>query len=135
RVAKILEAAPHPDADKLQVCKVEALVDGKKEILQVVCGAPNARAGLTGVFAPSGATIPANGMVLKPTKIRGVESNGMMCSEHELELSDEYNGIIELAGSFAVGTPASEALGANDPVIEIAITPNRPDCLGVYGVA
>jgi phenylalanyl-tRNA synthetase beta chain len=135
RVAKILEAAPHPDADKLQVCKVEALVDGKKEILQVVCGAPNARAGLTGVFAPSGATIPANGMVLKPTKIRGVESNGMMCSERELELSDEHNGIIELADSFAVGMPASEALGANDPVIEIAITPNRPDCLGVYGVA
>lgn len=135
RVAKILEAAPHPDADKLQVCKVEALVDGKVEVLQVVCGAPNARAGLTGVFAPSGATIPANGMVLKPTKIRGVESNGMMCSERELELSDEHNGIIELPDTFAVGTPASEALGANDPVIDIAITPNRPDCLGVYGVA
>ena len=135
RVAKILEAAPHPDADKLQVCKVEALVDGKPQTLQVVCGAPNARAGLTGVFAPSGATIPANGMVLKPTKIRGVESNGMMCSERELELSDEHNGIIELPDSWVVGTPASEALGANDPVIEIAITPNRPDCLGVYGVA
>jgi len=135
RVAKILEAGPHPDADKLQVCKVEALVDGKPETLQVVCGAPNARAGLTGVFAPSGATIPANGMVLKPTKIRGVESNGMMCSERELELSDEHNGIIELPDSWVVGTPASEALGANDPVIEIAITPNRPDCLGVYGVA
>ena len=135
RVAKILEAVPHPDADKLQVCKVEALVEGKAQVLQVVCGAPNARAGLTGIFAPSGATIPANGMVLKPTKIRGVESNGMMCSERELELSDEHNGIIELPDSWVVGTPASEALGANDPVIEIAITPNRPDCLGVYGVA
>lgn len=135
RVAKILEAVPHPDADKLRVCKVEALVGDKIEVLQVVCGAPNARAGLTGIFAPSGATIPANGMVLKPTKIRGVESNGMMCSMRELELSEEHDGIIELPDTFAVGTLASEALGANDPVIEIAITPNRPDCLGVYGVA
>lgn len=134
-VARILEAVPHPDADKLRLCKVEALVEGKVQVLQVVCGAPNAKTGLTGIFAPSGATIPSNGMVLKPTKIRGVESNGMMCSERELELSDEHNGIIELEGDFAVGTPASEALGKNDPIIEIAITPNRPDCLGVYGVA
>ena len=134
-VARILEAVPHPDADKLRLCKVEALVEGKVQVLQVVCGAPNAKTGLTGIFAPSGATIPSNGMVLKPTKIRGVESNGMMCSERELELSDEHNGIIELEGDFAVGTPAADALGKNDPVIEIAITPNRPDCLGVYGVA
>lgn len=134
-VAKIIEAVPHPDADKLRLCKVEAVVDGKTQILQVVCGAPNARTGLVGIFAPSGATIPANGMVLKPTKIRGVESNGMMCSERELELSNEHEGIIELPDSIAVGTPASEALGANDPMIEIAITPNRPDCLGVYGIA
>jgi phenylalanyl-tRNA synthetase beta chain len=134
-VAKIVEAVPHPDADKLRLCKVEAVVDGKKQILQVVCGAPNARTGLTGIFAPSGATIPVNGMVLKPTKIRGVESNGMMCSERELELSNEHDGIIELPDSWPVGTPAAEALGQNDPVIEIAITPNRPDCLGVYGVA
>lgn len=134
-VARVLEAKPHPDADKLQVLKVEAFVDGAVKELQVVCGAPNARTGLVGIFAPSGATIPANGMVLKPTKIRGVESNGMMCSERELELSNEHEGIIELPGTIAVGTPASEALGANDPVIEIAITPNRPDCLGVYGVA
>ncbi|MEQ9520375.1 MAG: phenylalanine--tRNA ligase subunit beta [Parvibaculum sp.] len=134
-VARIVEAVPHPDADKLRLCKVEALVEGKLQTLQVVCGAPNARTGLLGIFAPSGATIPSNGMVLKPTKIRGVESNGMMCSERELELSDEHNGIIELEGEFAVGTPAADALGHNDPVIEIAITPNRPDCLGVYGVA
>jgi len=134
-VAKIVEAVPHPDADKLRLCKVEAVVDGKRQILQVVCGAPNARTGLTGIFAPSGATIPANGMVLKPTKIRGQESNGMMCSERELELSNEHDGIIELPDSWEVGTPASEALGQNDPVIEIAITPNRPDCLGVHGVA
>ncbi len=134
-VARIVEAGPHPDADKLKLCKVEALVDGKVQMLQVVCGAPNAKTGLLGIFAPSGATIPSNGMVLKPTKIRGVESNGMMCSERELELSDEHTGIIELEGNPAVGTPASEVLGQTDPMIEIAITPNRPDCLGVYGVA
>jgi len=134
-VAKVLEAGPHPDADKLQVLKVEALVEGEVKQLQVVCGAPNARAGLTGVFAPPGATIPVNGMVLKPTKIRGVESNGMMCSERELELSDEHEGIIDLKGEWKVGTPAADVLGRNDPVIEIAITPNRPDCLGVHGVA
>ncbi|MFN4229534.1 phenylalanine--tRNA ligase subunit beta [Parvibaculum sp.] len=134
-VAKVLEAGPHPDADKLQVLKVEALVDGEVKQLQVVCGAPNARAGMTGIFAPPGATIPVNGMVLKPTKIRGVESNGMMCSERELELSDDHVGIIDLQGDWKVGTPAAEVLGQNDPVIEIAITPNRPDCLGVYGVA
>lgn len=134
-VARIVEAVPHPDADKLKLCKVEAMVAGKLETLQVVCGAPNARTGLLGIFAPSGATIPANGMVLKPTKIRGVESNGMMCSERELELSDEHTGIIELTGDFSVGAPAAEVLGQTDPMIEIAITPNRPDCLGVYGVA
>ncbi len=134
-VARIVEAGPHPDADKLKLCKVEAQIDGKVQVVQVVCGAPNARVGLLGIFAPSGATIPSNGMVLKPTKIRGVESNGMMCSQRELELSDEHDGIIELDGDFPVGTPASEALGHTDPMIEIAITPNRPDCLGVYGVA
>jgi phenylalanyl-tRNA synthetase beta chain len=134
-VARIVEAVPHPDADKLKLCKVEAVIAGKTEILQVVCGAPNARSGLLGIFAPSGATIPANGMVLKPTKIRGVESNGMMCSERELELSNEHEGIIDLQGDWKIGTPASEALKQNDPMIEIAITPNRPDCLGVFGVA
>lgn len=134
-VAKVLEAAPHPDADKLQVLKVEALVEGEKKVLQVVCGAPNARAGMSGIFAASGATIPSNGMVLKPTKIRGVESNGMMCSERELELSDAHEGIIDLPDGWETGTSAADALGQNDPVIDIAITPNRPDCLGVYGVA
>jgi len=134
-VARIVEAVPHPDADKLRLCKVDAVVAGKRQVLQVVCGAPNARAGLTGVFAPPGSTIPVNGMVLKSTKIRGQDSNGMMCSERELELSNEHEGIIELPASWEVGTPAAVALGQNDPVIEIAITPNRPDCLGVHGVA
>ena len=135
RVARIVEAVKHPDADKLKLCKVEAQIDGELKVLQVVCGAPNARTGLLGVFAPPGATIPSNGMVLKPTKIRGIESHGMMCSESELELSEDHDGIIEISEDVAVGTPAVDALNLNDPVIEIAITPNRPDCLGVYGVA
>ena len=134
-VARVVSAEQHPNADKLRLCQVEALVGGELETLQVVCGAPNAREGLVGIFAPEGSTIPANGMVLKPTEIRGVKSNGMLCSERELELSDEHDGIIELDVDFEVGTPAAEALGLNDPVIEIAITPNRPDCLGVRGIA
>ncbi len=129
--AKILEAKPHPDADKLQLCRVES-EDG---ISQVVCGAPNARTGMMGVFAPSGSTIPGTGLVLKPTKIRGVESNGMMVSEREMELSEDHDGIIELPNDTAIGVPLTEILGLDDPVIDIAITPNRPDALGVYGVA
>ncbi len=130
-VAKVISAEKHPDADKLQVCKVAT---GKGE-MQVVCGAPNARAGLTGIFAPEGAYVPGIDMTLKPTQIRGVQSNGMLCSERELEMSDEHKGIIDLEGDFAVGMSAADALGLNDPVIEIAITPNRPDCTGVRGIA
>jgi len=130
-VAKIISAEQHPNADKLKLCKV-ATAKGE---MQVVCGAPNARAGLTGIFAPEGAYVPGIDMTLKPTEIRGVQSNGMMCSERELELSEEHTGIIDLEGDFEVGTPAADALGVNDPVIEIAITPNRPDCTGVRGIA
>lgn len=130
-VAQVVSAEPHPDADKLQVCRVET---GSGEV-QVVCGAPNARAGMKGVFAPAGAYVPGIDLKLKKTKIRDVESNGMLCSERELELSDEHSGIIDLAADAPVGGPAAEALGLNDPVIDIAITPNRPDCLGVRGVA
>lgn len=130
-VAKILEASKHPEADKLQVCKVESDVG----ILQIVCGAPNARAGLHVVLAKEGAHIPASGMVIKKTKIRGVESNGMLCSAEELAIGSDSQGIIELSTTTKVGDAASDALGANDPVIEIAITPNRADCLGVYGIA
>lgn len=130
-VAKVISAEPHPNADKLKLCKV-ATARGE---MQVVCGAANARAGLTGIFAPEGAYVPGIDMTLKPTEIRGVQSNGMLCSERELELSDEHNGIIDLEGDFEVGTPAADALGINDPVIEIAITPNRPDCTGVRGIA
>ena len=99
--------------------------------MQVVCGAHNAREGLVGVFAPTGAYVPGIDLVLKKAKIRGVESNGMLCSERELEISDEHDGIIDLKTDAAPGTPFAEVSGLDDPVIEIAITPNRPDCLGV----
>jgi phenylalanyl-tRNA synthetase beta chain len=131
RVAEVVKAEKHPDADKLQVLEV----DTGAERLQVVCGAPNARAGLKGVFAPVGSYVPGIDLTLTKAKIRGVESSGMMLSERELELSDEHSGIIELAESAKVGSPAAKALGLDDVVLDIAITPNRPDCLGVRGIA
>ena len=131
RVAEVVSAEKHPDADKLQVLQV----DTGKETLQVVCGAPNAHAGMKGVFAPVGTYVPGLDFTLAKAKIRGVESNGMMVSERELELSDEHTGIIELATTARVGSPAAKALGLDDVVFDIAITPNRPDCLGVRGVA
>ncbi|MEM7424522.1 MAG: phenylalanine--tRNA ligase subunit beta [Pseudomonadota bacterium] len=130
-VAYVKEARQHPDADRLRVCDVETR-DG---MVQVVCGAPNAQTGMTGIFAPPGTHIPGTGVDLQVGVIRGVESAGMLCSEREMMLSDEHDGIIDLEGDWAVGTPAVEALGLDDPVIDIAITPNRPDALGVYGVA
>jgi phenylalanyl-tRNA synthetase beta chain len=131
RIARVLSAAPHPQADKLQVLSVDA-GDGP---VQVVCGAPNARAGLIGVFGAAGAIVPSNKMVLKVAAIRGVESNGMMCSSRELELGDDHDGIIELAGDAPVGERYAEWAGLDDPVIEIAVTPNRQDCMGVRGIA
>jgi phenylalanyl-tRNA synthetase beta chain len=131
RIARVLTAAPHPQADKLQVLSVDA-GDGP---LQVVCGAPNARAGLVGVFGAPGAVVPANGMVLKITAIRGVESNGMMCSVRELELGDEHDGIIELPEDAPVGASFAGYAGIDDPVFDVAITPNRQDCMGVRGIA
>ena len=103
--------------------------------LQVVCGAPNARAGLVGVFGVPGAVVPANGMMLKVAAIRGVESNGMMCSARELELGDDHDGIIELPADAPVGTSFADYAGLDDPVIDVAITPNRQDCMGVRGIA
>ncbi len=129
--AKIEAAEKHPDADRLKVCKVNT----GSEIVQVVCGAPNAKAGMIGVFAPVGTYIPGLDVELKKGRIRGVDSLGMMCSESELELSEDHDGIIELSEDIAIGQKAFEVLGANDPMIEIGITPNRPDCLGVYGIA
>ncbi|WP_404482706.1 phenylalanine--tRNA ligase subunit beta [Novosphingobium sp. BL-52-GroH] len=131
RVARVLSAARHPDADKLQVLSVDT---GDGQPLQVVCGAPNARAGLVGVLGLPGATVPANGLVLKKSAIRGVESNGMMCSTRELELGEDHDGIIELPEDAPIGTPFAQYHGA-DPVIDVAITPNRPDCMGLYGIA
>jgi phenylalanyl-tRNA synthetase beta chain len=131
RVARVLTAAPHPQADKLQVLTVDA----GGEALQVVCGAPNARAGMLGVFGPAGATVPSNGMVLKVAAIRGVESNGMMCSVAELEQGDDHDGIIELPGDAPVGMAYPEYAALNDPVIDVSVTPNRQDCMGVRGIA
>ncbi len=131
RIARVLTAGPHPQADKLQVLSVDA----GEGPMQVVCGAPNARAGLVGVFGAPGAVVPSNGMELKVAAIRGVESNGMMCSVRELELGDEHDGIIELPADAPVGTAYADYAGANDPVIDISITPNRQDCMGVRGIA
>ncbi|MEO6153162.1 MAG: phenylalanine--tRNA ligase subunit beta [Croceibacterium sp.] len=131
KVAQVLTAAPHPDADKLQVLMVNS---GLGPPLQVVCGAPNARAGMKGVLGLAGAVVPANGMVLRKSAIRGVESNGMMCSVRELQLGDEHAGIIELPADAPVGTSLAEYRGAS-PVFDVAVTPNRPDCMGVMGIA
>jgi len=134
-VARIAEAKKHPNADKLQVVMVE--VERGKPLLEVVCGAPNARAGLVGVFAPLGTYIPGSKITLEKKPVRGVVSNGMMCSAAELELSDESAGIIELAPEMAeqVGSRYIDVAGLNDPVFEVKLTPNRPDCTGVRGIA
>ena len=131
KVARVLSAARHPDADKLQVLTVDA---GDGASLQVVCGAPNARAGMVGVLGLPGAVVPANGMELRKSAIRGVESNGMMCSVRELQLGDAHEGIIELPADAPVGADFAE-YQASSPVFDVAITPNRPDCMGVYGIA
>lgn len=131
RVAKVLTAAPHPDADKLQVLSVDT---GEGDPLQVVCGAPNARAGMTGVLGLPGAVVPANGMELRKSAIRGVESNGMMCSTRELELGDDHDGIIELPDDAPVGSSFAD-YSDSSPIFDVAITPNRPDCMGVDGIA
>ena len=132
-VARVLEAAPHPNADKLRVLKVET----GSGVVQVVCGAPNARKGLIGVFASPGVYVPGIKVTLGKASIRGVDSAGMMCSERELELSTEHSGIIELPERMKakVGERFVDVMGLHDPVIDVAITPNRPDCLGVRGIA
>ena len=129
-VARIISAERHPNADRLQVCQVET-VDGVKEI---VCGAPNARAGLVTIYAPIGAYVPGLGVTLVEKPVRGVVSNGMLCSAAELEQSDESDGILDLPATWAVGTPAAEVFAA-EPVIDFEVTPNRPDWLGVQGIA
>jgi phenylalanyl-tRNA synthetase beta chain len=131
-VGYVVEAIQHPNADRLRVCKVDT---GTGTIVQVVCGAPNARTGMKGIFAPPGSYIPGTDLHLKVGKIRGEESNGMLCSSRELQLGDDHSGIIDLAPEAVIGQPAAEALGLDDAVIEIKVTPNRGDCLGVHGIA
>ena len=130
-VAYVEADAPHPNADRLKLCKVNT----GTEVLEVVCGAPNARAGMKGVFAPLGARLPGTGLVLEKRAIRGVTGYGMLCSEREMGLSDEHEGIIELPEDAPVGTPFAALLGLDDPVLDVAVTPDRGDCLGVLGVA
>ncbi|WHQ46519.1 MAG: phenylalanine--tRNA ligase subunit beta [Candidatus Midichloria sp.] len=129
-IAKILVTEPHPNSDKLKVCKVD---DGR-EVLQVVCGAPNARPGITVVLAPIGATMPANGMIIKKSAIRGVESYGMLCSAQELNIGKDHEGIIELTNA-EIGDSFAEFYGLDDTIMEISLTPNRWDCASVIGVA
>ena len=138
RICRVIEAKQHPDADRLRLCRVETWPNGPgtpSEEVQVVCGAPNARTGLVGVFAPVGTHVPGTGVDLKPGVIRGVESNGMLCSERELMLSDDHDGIIDLPEDAPMGERFIDYRDMNDPVIDIAITPNRPDALGVRGLA
>ena len=138
RICRVIEAVQHPNADRLRVCRVETYPDGpggRGEEVQVVCGAPNARTGLVGVFAPPGTHVPGTGVDLKPGVIRGVESNGMLCSERELMLSEDHDGIIELPADAPLGARYVDWRGLADPVVEIKVTPNRPDALGIHGIA
>ncbi|HET8613195.1 MAG TPA: phenylalanine--tRNA ligase subunit beta [Sphingomonas sp.] len=131
KIARVLTAAPHPQADKLQVL----VVDAGEGPSQVVCGAPNARAGLVGIFGAPGTWVPGPDMTLKVAAIRGVESNGMMCSFRELELGEDHAGIVELPEDAPVGASYAEWAGLDDPLFDVAITPNRQDCMGVRGIA
>ncbi len=130
-VAYVKEARPHPNADRLRVCDVLT----RSGLVQVVCGAPNAKTGMKAIFAPPGAYIPGTQITLEKGVIRGVESNGMLVSERELMISSEHDGIIELDKAAPIGASAAEALGLDDPMIYIKVTPNRPDALGIHGIA
>jgi len=132
-VARVLEAKQHPNADKLKVCKVET----GSSVVEVVCGAPNARTGMIGVFAPIGSYIPGKNLTLEARSVRGIVSAGMLVSEAELEISDQGDGIIELPAELGgrIGAGFAEVMGLADPVIEVKLTPNRPDCTGVRGIA
>jgi phenylalanyl-tRNA synthetase beta chain len=131
KVAYVEKADKHPDADRLKVL----VVDTGEQKLQVVCGAPNARAGMKGIFAPDGSFIPGTGITLKKGVIRGQESNGMMVSEREMGLSEDHDGIIEVDGNLPLGTPFAQVYGLNDIVFDVSVTPNRADCAGIKGIA
>jgi phenylalanyl-tRNA synthetase beta chain len=132
-IARVLEAKQHPNADRLRVCQV----DTGSGVVEVVCGAPNAKTGMIGVFAPMGSYIPGTGITLEKKPVRGVVSNGMLVSERELELSDDHQGIIELPAKVGeqLGKRYADVMGLTDPVLEVKLTPNRPDCTGVRGIA
>ncbi|HST94857.1 MAG TPA: phenylalanine--tRNA ligase subunit beta, partial [Microvirga sp.] len=132
KVAYVVSAEQHPNADRLRVCVVDT---GEGAPVQVVCGAPNARTGMKSVFAPPGTYIPGKNITLGIGTIRGVESRGMLCSAAELEISDDHDGIIDLPQDAPVGQPYAAYAGLDDPVIEINLTPNRPDCTSIHGIA
>ena len=131
-IAYVVSAEQHPNADRLRVCMVDT---GSGAPVQVVCGAPNARVGIKSVFSPPGTYIPGKGITLSVGNIRGQESRGMLCSEAELELSNDHDGIMELPADAPVGQSYAAWAGLDDPVIDVAVTPNRPDALGVEGIA
>ena len=131
-IARVISAEQHPNADRLRVCQVDA---GDGQPLQVVCGAPNARAGMLSVFAPPGTYVPGKAITLSVGTIRGVESRGMLCSGAELGLGDDHDGILDLPEDAPVGTPYALWAGLDDPVIEINLTPNRSDCTSIHGIA
>ncbi len=131
-VAKIIKASPHEDSDNLQICEVDV---GLKENLQIICGAKNARTNLKVIYAPIGSIIPTNKMKIKKSKIRGVQSYGMLCSAAELGLGEDSEGIVEIDNKFDIGTKITQIYDCGDVVIDVNITPNRGDCLGVYGIA
>ena len=132
-VAKIITASPHENSTKLKICQVQT--SDSPIPLQIICGAANARTGLKVAYAPIGSIIPANQMVIKKAKIAGVESNGMLCSARELSLGNEDSGIVEIDEKWEIGSKITEVYALNDAVIEINVTPNRGDCLGIYGIA
>src|SRR4051812_38173934 len=131
-VASVISAEQHPNADRLRVCMVDT---GEDAPVQVVCGAPNARTGMKSVFSPPGTYIPGKNITLGVGTIRGVESRGMLCSGMELQLSNDHEGILDLPADAPVGARYTDWAKLNDPVIEINLTPNRPDCTAVSGIA
>jgi phenylalanyl-tRNA synthetase beta chain len=131
-IARVISAEPHPNADRLRVCMVDT---GSGAPVQVVCGAPNARGGMKSVFSPPGTFIPGKNITLSVGTIRGVESRGMLCSGFEMQLSSDHEGILDLPADAAVGMPYANWARLDDPMIEINLTPNRPDCTGIHGIA
>ena len=132
KIAKIIKTEKHPNADRLKVCDVDV---GEKDLKKVVCGASNAKEGLITIYASPGAIIPKTNTKLVIAKIRGVTSHGMLCSESELNVSDESDGITELSKSYEKNVGKNYFIKSKSTVIDLSITPNRPDCLGVRGIA